>query len=167
MKHSVFVFGLLLSGMALPSVKGADSAGKLPPGPVSELRIQDSVFSLLIESYREMQTVMIEADYDKRLRAASLVKDEKQRDHIHAQERELRLAKLRDIMQNFATAYGTSRQVAEQKTGVNIPNEADAKTANAQLHKLVPFTPKQFGPGENQPSQLLPAGAQIIYSQNR
>ena len=143
------------------------SAFRAHPGSVAELRNQDAAFSLLIESYRQMQTFMIEADFEKRLRAAALVKDNKDRDHIidlAGQEHDLRLAQLRENLGKFNATYDTSRQSTEKATGVSVPNKVDTKTADAKLRKLVPFTPSKLGPSQDHPSQLLPAGAQMIYS---
>jgi len=170
------ILAVLLSAAALTSVRAAENSDseavpasiQAHPGPVADLRNQDSAFSLLIESYRQMQTFMIEGDYEKRLRAAALVKDAKERDHINtlaAQERELRLAKLRNTLGNFNTAYNSSRHVTEKTAGVSVPNSVDTKAANDKLRSFVPFTPSEFGPSENQPSSLLPAGAMMIYSQ--
>ena len=169
------MLAVFLSGTAINSLKAAEHDTDQSPtpykamhGPVSDLRNQDSAFSLLIESYRQMQTFMIEGDYDKRLRGASLVKDAKDREHIEtlaAQERDLRLAKLRTTLGGFNAAYDTSRHESERNAGIQVPSEVDINAANEKLRKFVPFTPHDFGPGDNQPSHLLPAGAQMIYSQ--
>lgn len=151
-----------------PDRDSTPAALRALPGPGSELRNQDSAFSLLIESYRQMQSFMIEADYEKRLKAAARVQDPKEQAHIIAlieHEHDLRLAKLRDMVAGFIATYDNSRQPNDKVTSASAPSAVDTKTANAKLHTLVPFTPKQFGPSENQPSQLLPAGAQIIYNQ--
>lgn len=175
MKSFAMILSVLLSGAILNSVRASENdtdqtpeAYRTLPGPVSNLRNQDSAFSLLIESYRQMQTFMIEGDYDKRLRAAALVKDPKERGHIEtlaAQERELRLAKLHGMLEGFGAAYDTSRRESERAAGIHVESEVDIKAANEKLRKFVPFTPHDFGPGENQPSHLVPAGAQMIYSQ--
>ena len=71
-----------------------------------------------------MQTLMIDSDYEKRLRAAALVKSPKERDHIYdlaTQERDQRLAKLRGTLGNFNAAYDSSRHVTEQTAGVSVP----------------------------------------------
>jgi hypothetical protein len=143
----------------------AAKAGELPAtAPKVDSRIHAAAYGLLIESYRQIQTSMIEADYGKQLQAIALIKDPKEREQLTnqaGQNHELRLVKLQSTLHNFTAAYDSTRP----KTQGAEPPPVDAKAANDRLRTLVPLTPAQFGPSEGQPSQLLPAGAQMIYGQ--
>ena len=79
---------------------------------VSELRNQDSVFSILIEAFRQVQGRVIQTDYEARIKAANALDDLKTRRRVVAlanQERDLRVKKLYHQLGSLCTTYDTTR----------------------------------------------------------
>jgi hypothetical protein len=107
-----------------------------------ELRNQDGAFSLLIESYRQIQGELVESDYKARLQAAVQLRDpEKKREVIAlaAQERDLRFARLAKQLVNLSGAYELIRRSDGRRAGIVVPSTVDTEFAAAKLRKFVPL----------------------------
>ncbi len=112
--------------------------------PVSELRNQDGAFSILIEAYRQLQSHLIQSDYQARLEAADHLADVKVRRQVIVlarQERDLRLQKLYGQLTNMSTTYDYSRQRDEREAGVDVPSHVDTAAAAEKLKDFVVLTP--------------------------
>lgn len=110
----------------------------------SKLRIQDSAFSLLIESYRQLQNQLIQTDYENRLRViATLNGSEARRDAIvlAKQERDLRTRKLCVQLASLGAAYDYSRRDEERQEGVNVPHAVNTDAAAKKLKHFVVLVP--------------------------
>ena len=108
--------------------------------PVRELHHQDSAFSLLIVAFRELQTQLIENDHNVRLAGAASIRNATDRQHVvtlAAEERSLRLAKLKGQLDNMVAAYGYSRQISDRESGVSVPVNIDARNASERLKDFV------------------------------
>ena len=102
MKHKGLALGLTLSVLICPFTFSAETTDEAVPQPVSrnypndavsELRNQDSVFSILIEAFRQVQGRVIQTDYESRIQAANTLDDLKTRRRVIVlanQERDLR-----------------------------------------------------------------------------
>jgi hypothetical protein len=161
----------ILTG-ALSTARAGDAGSTATAKPVSnvksnivaEVRSSDNAFSLMIESYRQIQTMMIDSDYDRRVAIVNTIKDPQEHDRILSianQEHAQRMKKLQDTLATFNTAYGDTRKESERKAGGAIASVATAESADEQLHHFVPFTPQQFKSEKG--SDLLPVGAHMIY----
>lgn len=156
--------------------QGADSGSTTTAKPVSnvksnivaEVRGADNAFSLMMESYRQIQTLMIDADYERRVAIVDTIKDEKEHDRILSivnQEHEQRLEKLKETVAGLGSAYGTTRKESERKVGGEIASVTSPQAAEEQLRQFVPFTPAEFR--NEKGSDLLPAAARMIYDDTR
>lgn len=161
------VTGIAFFSMAFTAVWAADS--NVRSNAVTELRGQDNAFALMMESYRQIQILMIEADYDKLVTLAKRVTDPKQRDQLllmAQQQREARIAKVHDTMKGFDSAYSTSRKEQEKKTDGAVITKMTPEEADDQIQHLRPFVPKVFRQ-ESSPGTLVPAGARAVYGEQR
>lgn len=103
---------------------------------VRELHNHDFAFTILIESYQQIQTSRIEADYQERLFAADQVSDTSVREHVRQlaqQERAGRLAQLAYRLERMKEGYDTSRREQEKTIGVRVANRADTVGAVKQI----------------------------------
>ena len=154
MKYKGFALGSALSVVLVVSTFAAEinhqddvaiaSTTGRNADPVSELRNDDSAFSLLIEAYRQLQNNIIQVDYDARLQAASGLTDVKTRRQVIAlakQERELRLRKLYGQVSNLSTTYDLNRQRHEREAGIEVPSTVDTTAAAEKLKDFVVLTP--------------------------
>jgi hypothetical protein len=162
--------GIAFIFAALTVVSAADKpASNVRSNAVSELRSHDNAFALMMESYRQMQVLMIEADYDKRLQLAKTVADPTERDRVlllAQQEHDLRISKLHQTMKSFDSAYNTTRKPLQNKAGGEVVTKITSEEAGEQLRHFRAFTPQEFKM-ENQASSLLPAGARLLYDDKR
>src|SRR6185295_13031997 len=105
MNTKIIFSGIMCLGLACRSVSAADDVSTPAAKPVStvktravsELRGQDNAFALMMESYRQLQVLMIEADYDKRVQLAKSITNPKDRDRVllmAQQEHDMRITKL-------------------------------------------------------------------------
>lgn len=112
----------------------------LPVEAAPELQNQDRAFSLLIEGYGEVQSSLIESDYQARLGASESIANPVARRHaceLAKQERHLRVAKLKRQLTEMAVAYHYSRQPDERDTGSNVRERIDPTTAARSLRNFV------------------------------
>lgn len=115
-----------------------------PSAAISELRNQDSAFALLTEAFREIQTRLIQNDYEARVRAANALESLKTRRQVIVlakQERDLRLQKLMLQLGNMNSGYDYARQVDEREVGVVVPSHVDTIEAANRLKTFVVLTP--------------------------
>jgi len=177
MNTKVIFSGIICLGLAGSSVLAAENVSTPAAKPVStvktravsELRSHDNAFALMMESYRQLQILMIEADYEKRLQLAKSIANPKERDRVllmAQQEHDMRITKLQQTLKGFDSAYDTSRKEQQAKTGGEIVTKITSEEASEQLRHYRPFVPKDFRM-ENQPSSLLPAGARMLYDDKR
>jgi hypothetical protein len=81
--------------------------------PISELRNQDTAFSLLMEAFRQIQGRIIQNDYEARIRAAHALSDLKTRRYVAElakEERDLRVEKLYHQLGNLNLTYDHARR---------------------------------------------------------
>lgn len=127
--------------------------------PATEIRTQDSAFSLLIESYRQLQNNLIQSDYEARVRAAAQLPDRAGRDHVIAlakTERDLRVRKLCVQLGNMGLAYDYSRRLDEHREGITVPHAVNTDAAAKQLKNFVILVPPD-NDATNYPSEPIPA----------
>ena len=113
---------------------------------VTQLKMEDSVFALLIEAYHQRQTAVIEQDYQARLKAAEMIGDIEERikvEKLARQERELRLQRLAAQSATFSSAYDVSHQNVEQTKGISVPSNVNTNIAAEQLRDFVTITPNR------------------------
>jgi len=106
----------------------------------SELENHDSAFSLLITAFAEVQTSLIENDYQAQQQAAASIQDYQTRQDVvklARQERELRLRKLNRQLAELSAAYVHSRQSDAQKNGDHPPAKVDIQDAQKKLNRFV------------------------------
>lgn len=106
----------------------------------SELQNHDSAFSVLITAFAEVQTSLIENDYQTRQQAAASIQDYQTRQHVlklTEQERELRLRKLNRQLAELSAAYVHSRQSDARKNGDHHPAKVDIQDAEKKLNGFV------------------------------
>ncbi len=128
--------------------------------PVAELRTGDDAFALLIECFRQLQTSLIEADYDHRLAAAARLTDPVQQQAVRelsAQERELRLEKLDTQLGHMLTAYTHSRRLTEREANVTVPQNVDTVAAARKLEDFVAIIPVVKPQEEIVVTRIVPA----------
>jgi hypothetical protein len=133
--------------------------------PVSELRNDDSAFSLLIEAYRQFQNHLIQMDYNARLHAASLLTDIKVRRQVTVlakQERELRIRKLYGQVDNLSTTYDLNRQRLEREAGVEAPSTVDTTAAAEKLRNFVVLTPATESASDIGSIKTIPARTVLL-----
>ena len=170
MKTKGLITGIVFIFAALTVVSAADKPGSsVRTNVVAELRSHDNAFALMMESYRQLQVLMIEADYEKRVQLAKAVANPTERDRVlllAQQEHDGRISKLQQAMKGFDSAYDTTRKPLQNKTGGEIVTKITPEEAGEQLRHFRVFTPKEFKM-ENQASTLLPAGARMLYDDKR
>lgn len=128
--------------------------------PATELRNQDSAFALLMESYRQIQTRLIQNDYEARLEAAKHLEGLKARRQVMVlakQERDLRLEKLNGQLTNMNSGYTHARYVDEREAGVTVPISVDTAAAARQLKNYVVITPDSVERVNDTHAPTLPA----------
>ena len=140
MKNKGLALGITLTMLAVPlsfSANTDEAATQIKAtNPVSELRNQDSAFSLLIEAFRQVQGRIIQNDYEARLKAANALDDLKTRRHVVGlanQERELRLQKLYHQIGNLNSTYDNTRHDDERVANVEVPVHIDTAHAAKTL----------------------------------
>jgi hypothetical protein len=115
----------------------------LPCVPVEaafELENRDAAFSLLIEAFGDVQSSLIENDYQARLEAAESIANPSARRRacdLAKQERDLRLGKLKRELTEMAVAYHYSRQTDDPGTGVSVREKVDPAAAARSLRRFV------------------------------
>jgi hypothetical protein len=128
---------VLLGLPFLTSVSGADShdLGSTMDA-AREFRNQDAALSLLLEAFRQIQSSVIESDYDSRIRAANSLRDMQVRDTVAILadfERYLRCRKLGKQVQSLLRAYEYARKDDEREAGVTVPSAVDLEAAATKL----------------------------------
>ena len=113
---------------------------------VNELRNQDMVFALLTAVYASVQRSSFTADYDSWLQAAQRLPDEPARKRI-AQlaetERFLREQQLVRRLERMGIAYDLARRLDEERLGVTIMANVDARALNRHLYELLPIRQRE------------------------
>jgi len=174
MKHKRLGLWLTLSGLICPlsfSAESTDGAA-LPPATqnaptdaVSELRNQDSVFSILIEAFRQIQGRVIQTDYEARIKAANTFDDLKTRRRIIVlanQERDLRVKKLYHQIGNLCTTYDTTRHDDERAASVEVPINIDTTHAAKTLMDYVFIAPAADDKSDEKKTQTIPASNYLL-----
>lgn len=148
-RYQAVLSGAALAVLATFSSNAADLNPSRPPAavadPVAEVRIHDAAFALLIESFQQLQTAMIEADFQERIFAADQLTNNARRTQVlqlARQERDLRLAKLSHQLNQMLTSYTYSRRDHERAAGRDVPANVDRDKAAEQLKGLVVFVPE-------------------------
>lgn len=148
-----------------------DAGPIVPPAdPVAELRNHDDAFALLIECFRQLQTGLIEADYNARLAAADKLSDDAKAQDVRElsrQERDLRFEKLDAQLARMTSAYGYSRQGDEREAGVVVPMQVNTTVAAKKLEDFVAIVPvtKKSEKDEIVVTRIIPAN--LILHPNR
>jgi hypothetical protein len=128
--------------------------------PVSELRNRDSAFSLLMEAFRQLQSQLIQTDYESRLRAAAQLDNLKTRRQVIVlakQERDLRLKKLYGQLETLNTTYDYSREIDQREAHVIVPKNVDTVAAANKLKNFVVITPAAAGLPSSAREKTIPA----------
>jgi hypothetical protein len=169
MKNLGLALGLTLTLLLCLRSNGADFTDEDFSGepqsekradPVSELRNRDSAFSLLIEAFRQLQSRLIQTDYEARLRAAAQLDNLKTRRQVVVlakQERDLRLKKLYGQVATLNTTYDYSRKVDEREAHVVVPSNVDTAAAARKLKDFVVITPASAGLPDSNDGKTIPA----------
>ncbi len=103
------------------------------------LRNQDAALSLLLEAFRQIQSSVIQSDYDSRIRAADSLGGMEVRHTVAILadiERYLRGRKLEKQVGNLLTAYEYARKSDEREAGVTVPSSVDLETAANKLKEF-------------------------------
>ena len=129
-----------------------------------ELQNRDSAFSLLITAFGEVQSSLIESDYEDRLQAAQSIHDNLTRQHIQelaGQERDLRLKKLDRQIAELSVAYVRSRERGpdEEAAGPVSPVNIDTAVAHEQLKRFVIIGAGEIEPGSETNQDRLQGSA--------
>jgi len=174
MKHKGLAVWLTLSVLICPlsfSAETADEAA-LPPAiqnnpadAVSELRNQDSIFSILIEAFRQVQGRVIQTDYEARIKAANTLDDLKTRRRVVVlanQERDLRVKKLYHQIGNLCTTYDTTRHDDERAASVEVPINIDTTHAAKTLMDYVFIAPAPSDNSGEKKTQTIPASNYLL-----
>jgi hypothetical protein len=169
MKHKGLALWLTLSALICPFSFSAETKDQAAPRPVpqnnptdavSELRNQDSVFSILIEAFRQVQGRVIQTDYEARIKAANALDDLKTQRRVVVlanQERDLRVKKLYHQIGNLCATYDTTHHDDELVAGVEVPVNIDTAHAAKTLMDYVFIAPvANDKPGEKK-TQTIPA----------
>ena len=133
--------------------------------PVSELRNQDSAFSLLIEAFRQVQGRIIQNDYEARIKAANALDDLKTRRRVVVlakQERELRVQKLYHEIGNLNRTYDHTRRDDERAAGVEVPAHIDTAHAAKTLMDYVFIAPAANDESGEFKTKTIPAGNYLL-----
>ena len=131
-----------------------------PSDLVAELRNQDSVFSILIEAFRQIQGRVIQTDYEARIKAANALDDLKTRRRVVVlanQERDLRVKKLYHQLGNLCATYDTTRHDDERVVNVEVPVNIDTGHAAKTLMDYVFIAPAASDKSGEKKVQSIPA----------
>jgi hypothetical protein len=174
MKHKGLALWLTLSVLICPfsfSTETTDIAAlpqttqSKPSKIVSELRNQDSVFSILIEAFRQVQGRVIQTDYEARIKAANGLDDLKMRRRVIVlanQERDLRVKKLYHQLGNLCATYDTTRHNDERATNVEVPVNIDTGHAAKTLMDYVFIAPAADDKSGDKKTQTIPASDYLL-----
>jgi len=174
MKHKGLALWLTLSVLICPFSFSAESRDEAVSQPVaqnnltdavSELRNEDSVFSILIEAFRQVQGRVIQTDYEARIKAANALDDLKTRRRVVVlanQERDLRMKKLYHQIGNLCTTYDTTRHDDEQAAGVEVPVNIDTGHAAKTLMDYVFIAPTVDDKTGEKKTQAIPASNYLL-----
>lgn len=152
MKNTGLALGLTLSmlvGTPCFSVESSAASRPVaqtkPADPISELRNQDTAFSLLMEAFRQIQGRIIQNDYEARIRAAHALSDLKTRRYVAElakEERDLRVEKLYHQIGNLSLTYDHTRRDDTRALAVaDAPEHIDTKRAAKTLMDFVFVAP--------------------------
>jgi len=174
MKHKGLALWLTLSVLICPFSFSAETTEDAalpqatpskPPDLLSELRNQDSVFSILIEAFRQVQGRVIQTDYEALIKAANALDDLKTRRRIVVlanQERDLRVKKLYHQLGNLCTTYDTTRRDDEHLANVKVPVNIDTGHAAKTLMDYVFIAPAADDKTGEKKTQTIPASAYLL-----
>jgi hypothetical protein len=169
MKHKGLALWLTLSVLICPCSFSAETKVEAATQPVtqnnptdvvSELRNQDSVFSILIEAFRQVQGRVIQTDYESRIKAANALDDLKTRRRVVVlanQERDLRVKKLYHQIGNLCTTYDTTRRDDEHAAGVEVPVNINTTHAAKTLMDYVFIAPVADDKSGEKKTRTIPA----------
>ena len=100
-----------------------------PADPISELRNQDSAFSLLIEAFRQIQGRIIQNDYEARIKAANALSDLKTRRYVAQLAKEERYLRVENLNLTYdRTRRDDARVLAVADVPMHIDTSHAAKT---------------------------------------
>jgi hypothetical protein len=174
MKHKGLALWVTLSVLICPFSFSAETKDEAAPQPVtentptsavSELRNQDSVFSILIEAFRQVQGRVIQTDYEARIKAANALDDLKARRHVidlANEERDLRVKKLYHQLSNLCATYDTTRHDDERVANVEVPVNIDTSHAAKTLMDYVFIAPAPNDKSDEIKTQTMPAGSYLL-----
>jgi hypothetical protein len=174
MKHKGLALWLTLSILICPFFFSAETRNQAAPQPVtqsnptdavSELRNQDSVFSILIEAFRQVQGRVIQTDYEARIKAANALDDLKTRRRVivlASEERDLRVKKLYHQIGNLCATYDTTRLDDEHAAGVEVPVNIDTTHAAKTLMDYVFIAPVANDKSGEKKTQTIPASNYLL-----
>ena len=174
MKHKGLAVCLTLSVLFCPFSFSAECTDEVvsqpiaessPSDAVSELRNQDSVFSILIEAFRQVQGRVIQTDYESRIQAANALDDLKARRRIIVlanQERDLRVKKMYHQIGNLCSTYDITRADDEQLTGVEVREKIDTTHAAKTLMDYVFIAPAESDNSGEIKTKTVPAGNYLL-----
>jgi hypothetical protein len=174
MKHKGLALWMALSLLICPfsfSAETRDGAAPQPVAqntladPVSELRNQDSVFSILIEAFRQVQGRVIQTDYEARIKAANALADLKTRRQVIVlanQERDLRVKKLYHQIGNLCATYDTTRHDDEHVANVEVPVNIDTAHAAKTLMDYVFIAPAPDDKSGEKKTQAIPVSNYLL-----
>lgn len=132
--------GGLLGVLFLMSASGDDPRDARSSVDVAvELRNQDAALSLLLEAFRQIQSSVIQSDYDSRIRAVGSSRDMEVRRTVAILadiERYLRGRKLEKQVGNLLTTYECARKADEREAGVIVPSVVNLGTAANKLKEF-------------------------------
>jgi hypothetical protein len=174
MKQKGLALWLTLSVLICPFSFSAETKDEAAPRPVpqnnhadavSELRNQDSVFSILIEAFRQVQGRVIQTDYEARIKAANALDDLKTRRRVIVlanEERDLRVKKLYHQLGNLCATYDTTRHDDELVAGVEVPVNIDTTHAAKTLMDYVFIGPAVDDKSGEKKTQTIPASTYLL-----
>jgi hypothetical protein len=174
MKHKGLALWLTLSVLICPFSFSAETteeaalplAGQSKSSDLlSELRNQDSVFSILIEAFRQVQGRVIQTDYETRIKAANALEDLKTRRRVVVlanQERALRVKKLYHQLGNLCATYDTTRQDDKRVANVEVPVNIDTTHAAKTLMDYVFIAPAADDKSGEKKTQSIPASNYLL-----
>ena len=162
---SVLICPLSFSAETTDETVNQPAAQNAPTDAVSELRNQDSVFSILIEAFRQVQGRVIQTDYEARIKAANALDDLKLRRRVVVlanQERDLRVKKLYHQLGNLCATYDTTRHDDERVANVEVPVNIDTGHAAKTLMDYVFIAPAPSDKSGEKKTQTIPASNYLL-----
>jgi hypothetical protein len=175
MNNKGLALGLTLTMVVCPLSFSAETQGETlatqpvaaskPADPVSELRNQDSAFSILIEAFRQVQGRIIQNDYEARIRAANALESLKTRRRVVElanQERELRVHKLYHQIGNLNQTYDNTRHDDERVANVDVPVHIDTVHAAKTLMDYVFIAPATDEKSGEIKTKTIPASNYLL-----